>query len=300
MKKLTVFAVAVLLLCLAAIGLAEAATETVVFSTERGKSIKVNKDAEAVDLGGVILSRQGNDFNNLVAFINQLPNLKKLDMYNTEVYASQVESLHAACPQVEFGWTMIIPCTNPLHPERTPHRVRTDQTAFSTLHNNQCALHSTWDLQILRFCRNLKALDIGHNAVDNLNFLYEMPQLKVLILGKNNITDITPLGSLKELEYLELFSNKVTDVTPLAGCESLVDLNIANNSIGDFSPLTQQWSRFRFHCEFAARRSARMPYRQRHRRRAWRVARASSLQHPARNVLGKRKRSCSDPQIRSF
>ena len=116
MKKLTVFAVAVLLLCLAAIGLAEAATETVVFSTERGKSIKVNKDAEAVDLGGVILSRQGNDFNNLVAFINQLPNLKKLDMYNTEVYASQVESLHAACPQVEFGWTMIIPCIPSAHP----------------------------------------------------------------------------------------------------------------------------------------------------------------------------------------
>ena len=239
MKKLYVIALVLLLLCCAPIGMAENAAETVVFTTERGASIQVSKDAQEVDLGKVVLSRQGNDFNNLVAFINQLPNLKKLDMYNTEVYASQVESLHSACPQVEFGWTMIIPCDNPLHPERTPHRVRTDQTAFSTLHNSQCALHTTWDLQILRFCRNLKALDIGHNAIDNLNFLYEMPQLKVLILGKNNITDITPLGSLKELEYLELFSNKVTDVTPLAGCESLVDLNIANNSIGDFSPLTQ-------------------------------------------------------------
>ena len=236
MKKLTVIALALLLLCLAAAGLAEG--ETVTFTTEKGKSIRVKKDVETVDLGNVVLSRQGNDFNNLVKFINQLPNLKKLDMYNTDVYASQVESLHAACPQVEFGWTMVIPCDNPLHPERTPHRVRTDQTAFSTLHNNQCALHSTADLQILRFCKNLKALDIGHNAVDNLNFLYEMPQLKVLILGKNNITDVTPLGSLKELEYLELFSNKVTDITAMAGCESLVDLNIANNSISDFRPLT--------------------------------------------------------------
>ena len=236
MKKLTVIALALLLLCLAAAGMAEG--ETVTFTTEKGSSIRVKKNAETVDLGNVVLSRQGNDFNNLVKFINQLPNLKKLDMYNTDVYASQVESLHAACPQVEFGWTMVIPCDNPLHPERTPHRVRTDQTAFSTLHNNQCALHSTADLQILRFCKNLKALDIGHNAVDNLNFLYEMPQLKVLILGKNNITDVTPLGSLKELEYLELFSNKVTDITAMAGCESLVDLNIANNSISDFRPLT--------------------------------------------------------------
>ena len=236
MKKLIV-AVLVMLLCLAAAGMAEETTVT--FTSERGVSIQVSKDVEEIDLGKMVLSRQGNDLNNLVAFINQLPNLKKLDMFNTELYASEVESLHSACPQVEFGWTMVIPCTNPLHPERTPHKVRTDQTAFSTLHNSQCSLHSTWDLQILRFCRNLKALDIGHNAVDNLSFLYEMPQLKVLILGKNNITDITPLGSLKELEYLELFSNKVTDATPLAGCESLVDLNIANNSIGDFSPLTK-------------------------------------------------------------
>ena len=235
MKKLIV-AVLALLLCLAA-GMAEETTVT--FTSERGGSIRVSKDVEEIDLGKMVLSRQGNDLNNLVAFINQLPNLKKLDMYNTELYAAQVESLHSACPQVEFGWTMVIPCTNPLHPERTPHKVRTDQTAFSTLHNSQCSLHSTWDLQILRFCKNLKALDIGHNAVDNLNFLYELPHLKVLILGKNNITDITPLGSLKELEYLELFSNKVTDASPLAGCESLVDLNIANNSIGDFSPLTK-------------------------------------------------------------
>ncbi|MBR5110670.1 MAG: leucine-rich repeat domain-containing protein [Clostridia bacterium] len=237
MKKIVLSLLVVCALCLGAAALAEAA-ETVTFSTERGGTITVNKDVEEIDLDRLILSRQGNDFNNLAAFINQLPNLKKLDMFNTEVYAAQVEMLAAACPQVEFGWTMVIPCTNPLHPERTPHKVRTDQTAFSTLHNNQCALHSTWDLQILRFCRNLEALDIGHNAVDNLNFLYDLPHLKVLILGKNNLTDITPLGSLKELQYLELFSNNVTDITPLAGCESLVDLNIANNSIGDFTPLT--------------------------------------------------------------
>lgn len=236
MKKLIVIALAMLLLCLAAAGMAEEATVT--FTTERGGTIRVSKDVEEIDLGKMVLNRQGNDFNNLISFINQLPNLKKLDMYNTEVYGSQVEMLAAACPQVEFGWTMVIPCDNPLHPERTPHRVRTDQTAFSTLHNSQCSLHTNYDLAILRFCKNLKALDIGHNAITDLSFLYNLPHLKVLILGKNSITDITPLGSLKELEYLELFSNKVTDITPLAGCESLVDLNIANNSIRDFSPLT--------------------------------------------------------------
>ena len=236
MKKTVLCLLAALALCLAAGALADAG-ETVTFTAEQGGRITVHKDAEEIDLGKVVLSRQGNDFNNLIAFINQLPNLKKLDMFNTEVYENQVEMLAAACPQVEFGWTMLIPCTNPLHPERTPHRIRTDQTAFSTLHNNQCSEHTSWDFQILRFCKDLKALDIGHNAVTDLSFLYDLPHLKVLILGRNSVSDITPLGSLTELEYLELFSNKVTDITPLGNCVNLVDLNITHNYIKDFSPL---------------------------------------------------------------
>ena len=236
MKKLAMILLAVLALCLASCALAEETKIT--FTNERGRTLTVSSNAEAIDLGDLILARNGSDYNNFISFLRQLPNLKKVDMYASEVYANQVETLAANFPNIEFGWTMLIPCTNPTHPERTPHRIRTDQTAFSTLHNNQCSLHNDSDLAILRFCRNLLALDIGHNAISNLNFLYDLPHLKVLILGKNNISDITPLGSLKELEYLELFSNKVTDISPMAGCESLVDLNIANNSITDFTPLT--------------------------------------------------------------
>lgn len=236
MRKILMVLLALLLLGLAASGLAEEAKVT--FTTERGGKITVSADAEEIDLKNVTLNRQGSDYDNFIAFLRQLPNLKKVDMFSSEVYAKQVETLAANFPNIEFGWTMLIPCTNPLHPERTPHRVRTDQTAFSTLHNNQCTLHSTADLAILRFCKNLLALDLGHNAIDNLYFLYDMPQLKVLILGKNSLTDITPLGTLTQLEYLELFTNRVTDISPLANCENLVDLNICYNRISDFTPLT--------------------------------------------------------------
>ena len=236
MKKLCAAAVLLLALCLLAGALAEG--ETVVFTNGRGASIEVDKDAEAINLGSVTLTNQGSDYSDFMEFLKKLPNLKRVDMYSTEIRRAQIEKLAAAFPDMEWGWTMVIPCNNPLHPERTPHKVRTDVTAFSTLHNNQCTPHPTEDLAILRFCKNLLALDIGHNAVDNLSFLYDLPHLKVLIVGRNALNDITPLGSLKELEYLELFSNRVYDISPLANCVSLVDLNICYNYVHDYTPLT--------------------------------------------------------------
>ncbi len=234
MKKLMIAALAALLLCFSHAALAE--DTTVVLNADIG-SISVDRNTEYVDLGRLVLNRQGNDYNSLVNFLRQLPNVKKVDMFNSEVYRTQVDLLAGAFPNIEFGWTILIPCNNPLHPERTPHRVRTDQTAFSTLHNNQCTMHTNAELDVLRYCKALKALDIGHNGLENLNFLYDLPQLKVLIVGKNNLTDITPIGSLTELEYLELFSNKVRDISPLANCTHLVDLNMANNRVESYAPL---------------------------------------------------------------
>ena len=160
-------------------------------------------------------------------------------MYSTEIRRHRIEHLAALFPEVEFGWTMVImPCSNKLHPERKKyHTVRTDDTAFSTLHNKYCTGHTDVDFSVLRYCRNLQALDIGHNKVTDISFLYDLPHLKVLILALNNISDITPIGSLKELEYLEIFRNYITDISPLANCENLVDLNLCNNTIRDYTPL---------------------------------------------------------------
>ena len=90
---------------------------------------------------------------------------------------------------------------------------------------------------MLRYCKNLKALDIGHNAVDDLSWLQELPDLRVLIVAINRLTDISPLAGLKKLEYLEIFNNQITDISPLKGLTHLMDLNIGFNRIADFSPL---------------------------------------------------------------
>ncbi len=186
-------------------------------------------DAEYVDLGGV----KADTIGGLIGFLQKLPNLKKVDMFATPVYAKQIRQLTQALPQVEFGWTMCIECRNPHHPEITRHLIRTDATAFSTLHNSQCTQHTSEDFEILKYCKNLLALDIGHNAVTGLDFLRYLPKLRVLIIGRNSVTDLSPIRNCPDLEYLEAFTNRIESVEPLLSCPHLMDLNIPNNRIKD-------------------------------------------------------------------
>ncbi len=183
----------------------------------------VDPQAEYIDLGDV----QVKKIDKFIDFLRQMPNLKKVDMFATRIYPESMDKLVESFPEVEFGWTMRI----------GDHWVRTDETAFSTLHGNSSRQHNEDDFRYLKYCKNLQALDIGHNAVKDVSFLYDLPNLKVLILACNQIEDITPVGSLTKLEYLELFKNDIKDISCLVNCVNLLDLNICFNHIGDWSSL---------------------------------------------------------------
>ena len=218
MKK-TWLLLAVLLLSLLPAAFAEDAP-TVTF-----KRLTVPADAESIDLGKVVVDY--DEFDRFYAFLDKLPNLKKVDMFSTEVTRRNIQALAARFPNIEFGWTMFM----------GGHRIRTDLTSWSTRHNNNSERHTSEDFSILKYCKSLVALDIGHNVVDDLSFLYDLPNLRVLILADNKIKDVTPIASLKNLQYLELFLNDIEDVTPLAELDNLVDLNLCTNRITDLSPL---------------------------------------------------------------
>ena len=83
------------------------------------------------------------------------------------------------------------------------------------------------DLEVLKYCPDLIALDLGHKDITHLNFLQYVPHLKYLILVENDVNNITPIGELQELEYLEMFWTKCEDISPLQNCKSLTDLNIS-------------------------------------------------------------------------
>lgn len=226
MKRISLFALILMILVLLTTVLpvsaedTEKPVETVTF-----KRLTVPADAESIDLGK---NKVGiDDYKDFYNFLSRLPNLKHVDMFNTRIPAQRINELTEKFPGIEFGWTMIV----------GNHDVRTDITAFSTAHSDAARRHSDQDFALLKYCKNLLALDIGHNAVKDLSFLYDLPNLKVLIVVDNQFTDLTPIASLHELEYLEIFYNKIRDITPLAGLTKLLDLNICFNYIEDLTPL---------------------------------------------------------------
>lgn len=186
--------------------------------------ITVSADATAIDFGEVVVT----DVDELTTFLDGMPQLETVDMYASKLSKTDMDMLFTRYPQITFGWTYRI----------GDHTVRTDITAFSTLHGTSPdPTHSEREFQWLKFCKGLKAIDVGHNWITDVSFVTNFPELKVLILAVSPITDITPLAELKELEYLELFTNRVTDITPLTELTNLRDLNLKNNPVTDLTPL---------------------------------------------------------------
>jgi len=159
------------------------------------------------------------------------PNLKRLDMSDCGASNEEMASLRADYPDIKVVWM--------LHMGRW--YLKTDAVAFSVLIYDYSHKRLTSDdIQVLQYCTDLRALDIGHQAITDLSVIGDyLTELRVLILADNAISDLTPLSKLKHLHYLEFFVNwRISDLSPLAECRELVDLNISHNGlISDISPL---------------------------------------------------------------
>lgn len=217
MKKLLMICLTLLLLATAA---QAAEGETISYG-----SVCVEKHVEYLDMGQQIVE----DWNAFVAFLSELPELQKVDMFSTVVKGKDIRLLEEHFPQIQFGWTIHFADT---------HYIRTDQTAFSTLHGN-CRPHTSRELEVLKYCTELRALDIGHNDITDISFLENLPRLRVLILACNkDLRSIKVLSQLKDLEYLELFSCSISDISPLTELPHLMDLNIAYNQVYSYDGLS--------------------------------------------------------------
>ena len=180
------------------------------------------QDAEEITLR----ARRVDDPGQLIGELSRLPALRRVYMWNADIVQDVRQRIADAFPEVFFGFTMRF--------NRT-HVFRTDGTAFSTLSRAPLLVHS--QLYSFALCPDLKALDVGHNRILQLDFLEKLPKLKILIVADCGLTDIGPIACQTDLEYLELFLNDITDISPLAGLTGLIDLNLCFNRITDLSPL---------------------------------------------------------------
>ena len=190
-------------------------------------------------------------YKKVLEILDQYPNLEKVDMFGTVVDLKKVNELTERYPNIEFGWTMNV---------GGDHLVRTDTTAFSTLHSTGEVGHTTEEIAMLRFCKNIRALDVGHNRVNDISWLADLKELRILIIAVNHIEDISPLANLTKLEYLEVFNNFITDISPLKGLTHLMDLNLCFNLISDYSPLYEMtWLKRLWLCSSKNRTMGKVP-----------------------------------------
>ena len=178
--------------------------------------VTVSTDAATLDMGERIVS--DDEVPQIERAMAYLPNLTRIDMFESRLSSETMDRLFDTYPDIFWGWTFDL-CGG-------KWTVRTDITAFSTLQGENSKRWDSTYFVPLRYCKNLMALDLGHNQVQGINFLRNFPHLRILILADNQVTDISVLSELKELEYVELFLNYISSFEPLAGHDNLKDLNL--------------------------------------------------------------------------
>lgn len=109
---------------------------------------------------------------------------------------------------------------------------------------------------VLKYCTDVKYMDLGHSLITQVDFLNYMPKLEVLIIAISWVENIEPIANCPNLEYLEVFSARLTDLSPLASCTHLQHLNVSsqrntnNVAVGptDISSLYDLPELKRFYC----------------------------------------------------
>ena len=189
----------------------------------------VSTDAQEIDLSGISIS----DTSAIEQALPLMPNLKKVIMSDCGISNEDMDALNNRHEQVQFVWTVYF----------SVYALRTDATVFiaSNLPENDyfsMPLTSP-ELQPLRYCRDLVALDLGHMRYTDLSFLEGLTKLRYLILVDARYSDISVLATMPDLYYVELFRNDITDISPLLECKNLRHLNLGYVRGFDASVLEQ-------------------------------------------------------------
>ena len=178
---------------------------------------------EAVDLSGLKVGNARVD--EVRALAGYLTACRELTMERCNVGNEQMAALRDALPGMKVVWRVSFGKASS----------RTDATRIRLVKDGY--RFSTKDLEPLQYCTEVELLDLGHNWMENVEFVRHMPKLRVAILAIGIVKDLSPLAGCTELEYLELFHNDIADVAPLSGLTNLRHLNLTLNEIEDASPL---------------------------------------------------------------
>lgn len=173
--------------------------------------VPVASDDTIVDLTGIPLESAQSVEDSLKYFTN----LERIIMVDCGLGNDVMCPLSDRNPDVRFIWNMRI---------NYYITVRTDITYFMPYQFGSQVTDE--DLQLLKYCKDLICVDLGHIKISDVSFLAYTPHMKYLLLCDTNVSDISACAGLQELVFVELFMTKVSDYSPLLTCPNLRDLNI--------------------------------------------------------------------------
>lgn len=152
------------------------------------------------------------------------PNISTIFVGDCKVSDEEMDQLNKAFPKNQIIWLV----------EFGKWQARTDLKVFSTLITaaNSRKFTTKEFYPLLNYCTDLRALDLGHNKIDDLSAFSKLTKLEVLILCGSSLSDLSPLANLSNLNYLEIFDcPNITDLSPIGELKNLQELNICQLSV---------------------------------------------------------------------
>jgi len=94
------------------------------------------------------------------------------------------------------------------------------------------------DLSPLKYCSEVKYLDMTNCKITNIDFVSGMPNLECAIFTLSRIDDISPVTNCPNLTWLELANcSSVKDISCLSAMSNLKYLNLSGTKVKDISAL---------------------------------------------------------------
>ena len=134
--------------------------------------------------------------------------LEKVDMSDCGFSDEEMDALNKKYENVRFVWTLHI----------THYNIRTDTTYFRAS-SRYYGYFTNETIKKLAYCPDMIALDLGHRPIEDLSFLYQMPNLKYLVLLDCHALDLSPIASCDNLIWLELNRAYATSIAPPQGLQ---------------------------------------------------------------------------------
>ncbi len=158
------------------------------------------------------------DMTGLEDALRYLPALTDVDLLDAGAQIEDLDRFSEIRPDVFWLWEFYF----------HGFTIRTDVLVYSSLQDiGYVPRDENYYYPILKYCTKLKALDLGHNNLQDISLIGRMTDLQVLILADDHLKDASCLANLHDLIFLELFMNdELEDFSFLHSLTKLKDLNL--------------------------------------------------------------------------